>query len=75
MVISVRRPHFIDYLREEAPFYRVNLGRGWLMSFYLSPKLCWRLAGISFYSPCSSRHQLYCLLLVCKVGEVLRIDT
>ena len=54
MVISVRRPHFIDYLREEAPFYWVNLGRGWWMCFYLSPKLCWRLAGISYYSPCST---------------------
>ena len=22
--------------------------------FYLCPKLCWRLAGVSFYGPCSA---------------------
>ena len=49
-----RRPHFIGYLREEGPFYWVNLGGGWWIFFYLCQKLCWRLAGVSFYVPSST---------------------
>ena len=54
MVILERRPHFIGYLREEEPFYWVNLGGGRWSFFYLCPKLCWRLAGVSFYGTCST---------------------
>ena len=33
LVTLERRPHFISYLREEAPFYRVYLGGGCWGSF------------------------------------------
>ena len=33
MVILEQRPHFICCLREEAPFYWVNLGGGWCSFF------------------------------------------
>ena len=36
MVILERRPHFIDYLREEEPLYRVNLGAGWGIFLFMS---------------------------------------
>ena len=41
-----------DY-REVAPFNWVELGGGW-WSFFCQ-KLCWRLAGVSFYGPCSTQ--------------------
>ena len=52
-VILERRLHFIGYLREEEPFYWVNLRGSW-RSFYLYPKLGWRLAGVSFFGPYST---------------------
>ena len=33
LIILARRPHFIGYFREEAPFYWVNLGGGWCSFF------------------------------------------
>ena len=33
MVMLERRPHFIGHLREEEPFYWVNLGVGWWIFF------------------------------------------
>mgnify|MGYP001792978338 CR=1 FL=1 len=36
MVILERRPHFIGYLSEEAPFYWVNLGGGWWSFLFMS---------------------------------------
>ena len=36
MVILERRPHFIGYLREEEPFYWVNLGGGWWIFLFMS---------------------------------------
>ena len=51
-------------LGEEAPFYcffqgvgTILLGKfGWRLVefFYLCPKLCWRLAGVSYYGTCST---------------------
>ena len=41
---------FYWLMREEAPLYWVNLGER-LIYFYLCPKLCWLLAGVSFYGP------------------------
>ena len=52
IVILERRPYFIGYMREETPFYWVSLGGGWWI--FLCPKLCWRLAGASFYGPSST---------------------
>ena len=37
MVTLERRPHFIGYLSEEAPIYRVNLEGGW-WSFFIYVK-------------------------------------
>ena len=64
LVILDRRPHFIGFLREEAPFYWLferggtillsKSGRRLVDFFYLCPKLCWRLAGVSFYVPSST---------------------
>ena len=31
-----------------------KFGRRLLEFIYLCPKLCWRLAGVSFYGPCST---------------------
>ena len=49
---------------EEVPFYRPFQGGGTILLgkfgrrmvefFYLCPKLCWRLAGVSFYVTCST---------------------
>ena len=58
----MRRHKFIGHFGEEALFYWLfergaillgKFGRR-LMEFYLCPKLCWRLAGVSFYGPCST---------------------
>ena len=54
LVIMERRPHFTGYFGGEAPFYWVNLGGGWWSFLYLCPKLCWRLAGVPFYGPCTN---------------------
>ena len=43
LAIWVRRHHFIGHIWEE-------VGR----VFYLCPKLCWRLAGVYIYGPCST---------------------
>ena len=61
---SMRMHHFISNLGEEAPFYWQlwrggaillgKLGRRLVEFFYLCPKLCWRLAGVSFYGPRST---------------------
>ena len=58
------RYHFISKFGEETPFYWlfqrggasfwVNFGGGWWSYFYLCPKLCWRLAIVSFYGLCST---------------------
>ena len=59
----MRRHHFIDNFGEEAPFHLLfergeaillgKLGKRLVeFSFYLYPKLCWRLAGVPFYGPC-----------------------
>ena len=61
MRIWNRRHHFIGNFGEEAPFYWLferggaillgKFGRRLVEFFYLCPKLCWRLAGVSFYGP------------------------
>ena len=64
MGIYERTHHFSSNFGEEAPIYWV-LKRGGnillskfgsrLVDFcYLRPKLCWLLAGASFYGPCST---------------------
>ena len=60
----MRRHHFIGNFEEEAPFYLLferggsillaKFGRRLVEFFYLCPKLCWRLTGVSFYGPCST---------------------
>ena len=51
LVILERRTQFIGYLREDVhvPFYWVNLRGDLVEFFYLCSKLCWRVAGVSFY--------------------------
>ena len=49
-----RRPHFIGFLREEGPLLLSSSGRRLVDFFYLCPKLCWGLAGVSFYVPTST---------------------
>ena len=54
----MRRQHFIGNFGEEAPFYWLfqrggaillgKFGRRLVEFFDLCPKLCWRLAGVSF---------------------------
>ena len=43
---------FFGYFREEAPFYWEEVGGVFLLTML---KLCWTLAGFSFYSPCSTQ--------------------
>ena len=60
----MRRHNFIGHFGEEAPLYSLfergevillgKFGRRLVDFFYLCPKLCWRLAGVSFYGPCST---------------------
>ena len=55
----MRRHQLIGNLEEEAPFYWLferggtillsKFGRRLVDFFYLCPKPCWRLAGVSFY--------------------------
>ena len=60
----MRRHHFICNFGQEAPFYWLFEGGGTILLsssgrrlvdfFYSCPKLCWRLAGVSFYVPSST---------------------
>ena len=53
---SRRRHHFIGSLGEKTPLW-ANLGERLVeFFFYLCLKLCWLLAGVSFYEPCSTRY-------------------
>ena len=45
-IVLERRPHFIGYMREEAPILLGNFWRTFEEFIYLCPKLCWRLAGV-----------------------------
>ena len=58
-------------LNEEALFYwrggpilLAKFGRRLVEVFYLYPKLSWRLAGFSFYGPCSTWRAGQVILLV-----------
>ena len=58
------RHNFIGHFGEEAPFSWLferggaillgKFGRRLVDFFYLCSKLCWMLAGVSFYGPCST---------------------
>ena len=65
MAVLGRRRYFSGYFGEKAPIYWLfergapsywvnweDDGEGF---FYLCPKLCWRLAGVSFYGPCATQ--------------------
>ena len=70
----MRRHHFIGNFEEEAPFYLLferggsillaKFGRRLVEFFYLCPKLCWRLTGVSFYGPYRAGHHNQVILLV-----------